>query len=168
MEEDMAMPEESKEEDTVYESSGNLVLDGESWKKRGNTTYTSLLDRYGAADLFSDKNTERYQEMAEEESLKDGALTEYLFSGKMQTESDDAGMVEKIFSEEIQLSRVKDYGRVQEDNSVYFAMAELLFVLAFIYILMKINAARKKRRDSNAVKIDMESEREAGYGSVSV
>lgn len=168
MEEDTVMPEESREERIDQESSGNLVLDGEAWKKRGNTTYTSLLDRYGAADLFSDKNTERYQEMEEEARLKDGVLTEYLFSGQMQTESEEADMVEKIFSQEIQLSRVKDYSRAQEDNTVYFVMAELLFVLVFIYILMKVNAARKKRRDSNAVKIDMESEREAGYGPAGV
>lgn len=168
MVEDTVMPEESREEQTDHESSGNLVLDGEAWKKRGNTTYTSLLDRYGAADLFSDKNTERYREIAEEGRLKDGALTEYLFSGQMQAESEEADMVEKIFSEEIKLSRVKDYSRVQEDNAVYFVMAELLFVLVFIFILMKVNAARKKRRDSNAVKIDMASEGEAGYGPAGV
>lgn len=167
-EEDTIIPEESKEEEAVYEPSGNLVLDGEAWKKRGNTTYTSLLDRYGAADLFSDQNMERYREMAEEERLQDSALTEYLFSGQMQTESDEADMVEKVFSEEIRLSRVKDYSRAQEDNAVYFVMGELLFVLVFLYILMKVNAARKRRRDSDAVKIDMESEGEAGYGSVGV
>lgn len=166
-EEDTIMPEESKDE-AAYEPSGNLVLDGEAWRKRGNTTYTSLLDRYGAADLFSDQNTERYREMAEKERLRDSALTEYLFSGQMQTESDEADMVEKVFSEEIQLSRVKDYSRAQEDNTVYFAMGELLFVLVFLYILIKVNAARKRRRDSDAVKIDMESEGEAGYGPVSV
>lgn len=166
-EEDTIMPEESKD-GAAYEPSGNLVLDGEAWRKRGNTTYTSLLDRYGAADLFSDQNTERYREREEKERLRDSALTEYLFSGQMQTESDEADMVEKVFSEEIQLSRVKDYSRAQEDNTVYFAMGELLFVLVFLYILIKVNAARKRRRDSDAVKIDMESEGEAGYGPVSV
>lgn len=168
MVEDTVMPEEGMEQGTDHESSGTLVLDGEAWKKRGNTTYTSLLDRYGAADLFSDKNTERYREMEEEARLKDDSLTEYLFSGQMQTESEEADMVEKIFSEEIQLSRVKDYSRTQEDNTVYFAMAELLFVLAFIYILMKVNAARKKRRDSNAAKIDMAGKGEAGYGPAGI
>lgn len=167
MEEDMVMPDETKE-DAVYEPSGNLVLDGEAWKKRGDTTYTSLLDRYGAADLFSDQNTERYREKEEEEGLKDDALTEYLFSGQMQTESDERDMVEKVFSEEIQLSRVRDYSRAQEDNTVYFAMGELLFVLVFLYVLIKVNGARKKRRNSDAVKIDMESEGEAGYGSAGV
>ena len=162
-EEDTIIPDESKEEEAVYEPSGNLVLDGEAWKKRGNTTYTSLLDRYGAADLFSDQNTERCREMEEEERLKDDALAEYLFSGQMQAESDEADLVEKVFSEEIRLSRVRDYNREQEDNSLYFVMGELLFVLVFFYVLMKISAARKKRRDSDAVKIDMESKGETGF-----
>lgn len=164
----MAMPEENREEGTVQETTGTLVLDGEAWKERGNKTYTSLLDRYEVADLFSEENTERCQEMAEEERAKDGALTEYLFSGQMPEEDDEADLVEQVFSEKIQLSRVKDNSREQEDNTIYFAMAELLFVLLFLYILMKISAARKKRREQYAVEADMESEGETGYGPVSI
>lgn len=164
----MAMPEENREEGTVQETTGTLVLDGEAWKERGNKTYTSLLDRYEVADLFSEENTERCREMAEEERAKDGALTEYLFSGKMPEEDDEADLVEQVFSEKMQLSRVKDNSREQEDNTIYFAMAELLFVLLFLYILTKISAVRKKRREQYAVEADMESERETGYGPVSI
>lgn len=146
-----------RDAETGYESSGSLVLNGDSWKNRDNTTYTSLLDKYGAADLFSSKNMELYQEINEEKSAQQQVLTEYIFSGKMQTKSEDENMIELIFSQEIQLSKVRDYSRTEDDYTICFVMAEMLFVLVFLYILIKINAGRKKRRESHAVEIDLES-----------
>lgn len=157
MEEDRIIAEENEAAEATEESSGVLILDGEAWKRRGSTTYTSLLDRYGAADLFSAEHTEQYQEMEEEENARQQEMTEYLFSGQMQTKSEDEAMIEQVFSEEIRLTKVQDYSRKEEDYSICFALAEIFFVLVFLYILVKINAARRKRRESYAAEIDMES-----------
>lgn len=156
MEEDRIIEEEQNTEN-VSGSSGVLELNGEAWKNRDNTTYTSLLDMYEAADLFSDESMRLYQEQEEAQNTEQQELTEYIFSGKMQTKSEEENMVEYIFSEEIQLSKVRDYSRKEEDYSICFAMAELFFVMLFLYILMKVNAGRRKRREAHAVEINMES-----------
>lgn len=148
--------EEGQDIEEVSESSGSLTLNGEAWKNRNNTTYTSLLDRYGAADLFSDKSMRLYQQLEEEKHTEQQELKDYIFSGQMQTKSEEENMVERIFSEEIQLSKVRNYSRNEEDYFICFVMAEILFVLVFVYILMKINAGRKKRREAHAVEINME------------
>lgn len=148
--------EEDQNVEAVSESSGNLNLNGEAWKNRNNTTYTSLLDRYEAADLFSKKSMRLYQQLEEEKHTEQQELTEYIFSGQMQTKSEEENMVERIFAEEIQLSKVKDYSRNEDDYFICFVMAEILFVLIFVYILMKINAGRKKRREAHAIEINME------------
>lgn len=139
---------------------GSLNLNGEAWKKRNTTTYSSLLDRYGAQDLFSAKNTELYQKMEEEKHTEQQELTDYVFSGQMQAKSEDEDMIDCIFSQEIQFSRLRDYSRDEEDYSICFAMAEILFALVFICILMKIRAGRRKRKEHgyyDAVKIDLEN-----------
>lgn len=148
--------EEDQNVEAVSESSGNLNLNGEAWKNRNNTTYTSLLDRYGAADLFSNKSMERYQQLEEEKHTEQQELTDYIFSGQMQTKSEDESMVECIFSEEIQTSKVRDYSRNEDDYFICFVMAEILFVFVFVYILMKLNAGRRKRRETHAIEINME------------
>lgn len=149
--------EEDRDTETGYETTGSLTLNGEAWKNRDNTTYTSLLDRYGVADLFSNKNMELYQEMKEENHTGQQALIEYVFSGQMQTMSEEENVIDLVFSREIQFSKLRDYSRNEDDYTICFVMAEILFVLVFIYILIKINANRKKRRESHAIKIDMES-----------
>ena len=149
--------EESRDVESTSETSESMTLNGEAWKNRGNTTYTSLLDRYDAADLFSNRSMNLYQEQKEQKHIQQEAMTEYIFSGQMQTQSKEENMVERIFSEEIQLSRVRDYNKKEDDYSIYFILMEILFVLIFIYILMKVNAGRKKRREANAVKINMEN-----------
>lgn len=148
--------EEDRNVEAVSESSGNLNLNGEAWKNRNNTTYTSLLDRYEAADLFSKKSMRLYQQLEEEKHTEQQELTEYIFSGQMQTKSEEENMVERIFAEEIQLSKVKDYSRNEDDYFICFVMAEILFVLIFVYILMKINVGRRKRREAHAIEINME------------
>lgn len=148
--------EEDQNVEAVSESSENLNLNGEAWKNRNNTTYTSLLDRYEAADLFSKKSMRLYQQLEEEKHTEQQELTEYIFSGQMQTKSEEENMVERIFAEEIQLSKVKDYSRNEDDYFICFVMAEVLFVLIFVYILMKINAGRRKRREAHAIEINME------------
>lgn len=137
-------------------ASGNLTLNGEAWRGRDRITYTSLLDKYGVSDLFSGESMELYRQMKDEQSARTQALTEYIFSGRMQSENEEEDMAEIIFSEEIRLTRTGDYSRGEEDNSLYFVMAELLFVLIFICVLMRAGAARKKRRRADAVEIDME------------
>lgn len=149
--------EEDRDTETGYETPGSLTLNGEAWKNRDNTTYTSLLDRYGVADLFSSKNMELYQEMKEEKLAGQRALTEYVFSGRMQTMSEEKDVIDLVFSREIQFSKLRDYSRNEDDYTICFVMTEILFVLVFIYILIKINANRKKRRESHAVEINLES-----------
>lgn len=149
--------DEDMETEEIYESSGSLILDGESWKDRNNTTYTSLLDRYGVANLFSSESMELYQEMKEEKHARQQALTEYVFSGQMQTKGEEEDMVELVFSREIQFSKLRDYSRSEDDYTICFVMAEVLFVLIFLYILIKVNAYRKKRRESHAAEINLES-----------
>lgn len=149
--------EEDREAETVSEPSGSLTLNGEAWKNRNNTTYTSLLDRYGVADLFSSESMELYQKIEEEKRAEQQELAEYVFSGQMQTKSEEENMIERIFSQEIQFSKLRDYSRSEDDYSICFVMAEMLFVLVFIYILIKINVSRKKRRESYAVEINLES-----------
>lgn len=148
--------EEGQDVEDVSETSGNMELNGEAWKNRNNTTYTSLLDRYEAADLFSDKSMRLYQQLEEKKNIEQQELTEYIFSGQMQTKSEEENLVERIFAEEIQLSKGRDYSRDEDDYSVCFVMAEVLFVLVFIFILMKINTGRRKRREAHAIKINME------------
>lgn len=134
-----------------------MILNGEAWKNRNNKTYTSLLDRYEVSDLFSGESMELYREMEEEKREEQRELTEYVFSGQMQTKSEEENMIERIFSQEIRFSKLRDYNKNEDDYSICFVMAELLFVLVFIYALMKINAGRKKRRESYAVEINLES-----------
>lgn len=150
-------PEENRNTEAAYEPSGSLHLNGEAWKNRNNTTYTSLLDRYGAAELFSGESMKLYQEMEEAKHAQQQELTEYVFSGHMQTKSEEENVIEHIFSQEIRFSKLQDYSRKEDDYSICFIMAEILFVLVFLYILIKINANRKKRRESHAVEVNLES-----------
>lgn len=145
-----------------------MTLDGEAWKNRNNTTYTSLLDRYGVADLFSGESMERYREMAEEKRAEQQELTEYVFSGQMQTEGEEENMIELVFSQELRFSKLRDYSRKEDDYFICYVMAEILFVLLFLCILIKINAVRKKRRESHAVEINLESEGKTGSGFAGV
>lgn len=140
-------------------TSGSLTLNGEAWKNRDNTTYNSLLDINGVTDLFSQENTSRYQEIKQESYAERQELTEYLFSEQANTGDMEENEADMIFSEEIRLSRSGDYSRSEDDYSICFAMAEIIFVLVFFYILMKINAGRRKRREAYADETDMESGR---------
>ena len=166
--EDNTVSEENEAVEAASGGTGNLTLNGEAWKSRNQKTYTSLLDQYGVSDLFSARNTERYRELQQEKGTQHQELIEYVFSGRMQTKGEEEDLVELIFSKEIQFSRIRDYSRDEEDYSMCFVLAEFLFVLLFIYILMKINAGRRKRREPFAAEIDMESERPAGYGPAGV
>lgn len=159
--EDNILSEEDETAETASGGSGGLRRNGEAWKNRDQKTYTSLLDQYGVSGLFSARNTERYQELQQEKSAEHQKLTEYIFSGQMQAEDEEEDLVEIIFSQELQFSKTRNYSRDEEDYSICYILAEILFVMLFIYILMKINAGRKKRREPLAVEIDMESEEPA-------
>lgn len=137
------------------ETPGNMELNGEAWKERGNTTYTSLLDMYGAEELFSQKSMALYEELNQQKTLQNQELTEYVFSDKIQEKSEE-NLAEQIFSEEIQFSRARDYNKTEEDYSICLILGEILFVLVFVSILIKINALRRKRGKQHAVEIDME------------
>ena len=156
---DTLMSEEYEEEEGDAGISGILTLDGEAWKNRENTTYNSLLDINGVTDLFSRESTDRYNDRKQESYTEQQELTEYLFSERAETENMEENEADMIFSEEIRLSRSRDYSRSEEDYSICFVMAEIIFVLLFLYLLIKINAGRRKRREAHAAEINMESRR---------
>ena len=131
-----------------------MTLNGEAWKNRGDTTYTSLLDMYGVSDLFSDESMRLYEQAKPDSISQQKELAEYLFSGRMQGQSADNNIVEQIFSEEIQFSKVQRYSRNTNDYTVSILLAEILFVLVFLCILMKWNASRREKRKGHAAEID--------------
>lgn len=133
-----------------------MTLNGEAWKNRGQTTYTSLLDRYGAAGLFSGESMESYQEVREKKRAGQQALAEYVFSGKMQAKGEEDNVADLIFSQEVRFSKLRDYNRGEEGGTLFFVMGETLFVLAFLCALVKVNAGRRRRRGQHAVKVDVE------------
>lgn len=156
---DTLMSEEYEEGEGDSETSGILTLDGEAWKNRNNTTYNSLLDINGVTDLFSEESTGRYHEKQQESDTEQRELKEYLFSLQTMSNSVEENEADMIFSEEIRLSRNRDYSRNEEDYSICFVMAEIIFVLVFLYILIRINAGRRKRREAHAAEINMEDRR---------
>lgn len=148
---------ENEASNSESEGSGSMVLNGEAWKDRNQTTYTSLLDQYGVSDLFSYDSIRLYQKLEQEKHIRQQEVTKYVFSGRMQVKEEEDDMVERIFSEEIQLSRVRDYNKNEDDYSICFVLAEILFVLAFIYILIKINSGRRKKEETHAAEINLEN-----------
>lgn len=156
---DALTSEEYEEGESDAGTTGILTLDGEAWKNRENTTYNSLLDINGVTDLFSQENTDQYNDRKQESYTEQQKLTEYLFSEQAETENAEENEADMIFSEEIRLSRSRDYSRSEEDYSICFVMAEIIFVLLFLYLLIKINAGRRKRREAHAAEINMESRR---------
>ncbi len=154
---DALTSEEYEEGEGDAGTSGILTLDGEAWKNRDNTTYNSLLDINGVTDLFSQESTDQYNDRKQESYTEQQKLTEYLFSEQAEMENTEENEADMIFSEEIRLSRSRDYSRNEEDYSICFVMAEIIFVLLFLYLLIRINAGRRKRREAHAAEINMES-----------
>ncbi len=144
-------------------ASGALSLNGEAWKNREHTTYTSLLDQYGVPDLFSEQSTKLYQKVRQEREERQQEMSEYVFSGQMQTKAEETDWADLIFSQEIQFSKVMDYGKSTEDYSACLILLEILFVLLFAYILLKRNAGKRKRREAYAAEINMEGGGGEGY-----
>ena len=156
---DALTSEEYQEGEGDAGTTGILTLDGEAWNNRDNTTYNSLLDINGVTELFSQESTDQYNDRKQESYTEQQELTEYLFSEQVEMENTEDNEADIIFSEEIRLSRSRDYSRSEEDYSICFVMAEIIFVLLFLYLLIKINAGRKKRREAHAAEINMESRR---------
>lgn len=157
MKRDSAAQQENEMTSPAPGESSNMVLNGEAWKDRSQTTYTSLLDQYGVSDLFSYDSIRLYRKQEQEEGIRQQKLTNYMFSGQMQEKKDEDDIVERIFSEEIQLSRARDYNKNGDDYSICFVLAEILFVLLFIYILIKINSGRRKKEKGHAAEINLEN-----------
>ncbi len=147
----------STDTETVPETSSSMTLDGESWKNRENATYTSLLDMYGAPKLFSSEKTNLYSEIKQEDILEQQNLVDYIFSGQMQVIDEEENLIDYIFSKEIELSKVKNYNKDENDYFLCFVMAEILIALIFIRLLVKFNAKRKKRREEYEAEINLES-----------
>lgn len=151
---------EQKEENAItgsteqYDEQGGLVLDGESWKNKDTTTYTSILDLYGVADLFSAEHTRLY----EQKHMEEQELQEYIFSGTMpEKDGEEEALIEYLFSDGVALSKVKDYNTQKEDYTLCLTLAAVLACLVFGMIMVRYSGKRKKRRENFATEINMES-----------
>lgn len=139
------------------EGQGGLVLDGESWKNKDSTTYTSILDLYGATDLFSAEHTRLYEQKYMEEQELQMELQEYVFSGMMPEKEGDEALIEYLFSDGVSLSKVKDYSAQKENYTLCLILAAVLAGLVFGIIMARYNTKRRKRRESFATEINMEN-----------
>lgn len=140
------------------EEQGGLVLDGESWKNKDSTTYTSVLDLYSAADLFSVERTRSYEQKYLEEQELQQELQEYIFSGKMpENDGEEEALIEYLFSDGVSLSKVKDYSTQKESYTLCLILAAVLATLVFGIVMARYSRKRRKRRESFAVEINMEN-----------
>lgn len=140
------------------EEQGGLVLDGESWKNKDSTTYTSVLDLYSAADLFSVERTRSYEQKHLEEQELQQELQEYIFSGKMpENDGEEEALIEYLFSDGVSLSKVKDYSTQKESYTLCLILAAVLATLVFGIAMARYSRKRRKRRESFAVEINMEN-----------
>lgn len=140
------------------EVSGSMTFDGEAWKNRDNVMYTSLLDMYGASDLFSSKSMEIYNKLGQEELAEQQELVNYIFSGRLNTEdNNDEELINYVFSNEIEFSKTKDYGKNENDYFICYVMSAALVVLVFVCLLINFDVRRKKRREKYAAEINMEN-----------
>lgn len=133
-----------------------LVLDGRSWRDKNSTTYTSILDLYGMADLFTEKTTGNYEGQLRGEQELQEQLREFVFSGSLQQEEEYTALVDYVFSDTLVLSRVREYTTGTEDYTVSLILAGILAVLVFGMAVAQYNRKRRKRREQFAAEIDME------------
>lgn len=147
----------ANETENALEENEGLTLDGEAWKSKDSTTYTSVLDLYGASDLFSGEVTQLYEESYLQEQELQSNLKEYVFSGDMEQEKDEHDvLVDYLFSEGVSLSKVKDYTTKQENYTFCLVLAMVLVGLIFAIVMLRYNSGRRKRRESFATEINME------------
>lgn len=153
--EDVLTTEETENVSTSEVSEG-MSYDGEAWKDRNQTTYTSILDLYGASDLFSSETTELYSVLQQKDNSEYQELVNYVFSGQINIEDKDEEIINRIFSEEIKISKVKDYNKEENNYFICFILAEFFVVLVFISAMIKFNARKRSRREKYATEIDIE------------
>lgn len=135
----------------------NMTIDGDAWKDRELDTYMSILDMYDAAELFTKDLYEEYAAKVSESAEIDVERKETVFTVDEIDEKPEQEIIDNIFSEEIKLSKVQEYG-VRENNYVYLSwMIVILLLVICICILIKINISRNKRRKQYAAEINMEN-----------
>ncbi len=141
------------------ETTGGIELDGESWKEREDTTYTSLLDLYEVSDLFSEKITNLYENKKAEEVIYEQELMDYVVSGAVgvdnQIKKEDE-LIEYIFSQEINLSKVKEYDKGEYGYTTLLIMAGIFVIFAFGLFMVRFNIKRQNRREKYGIEINME------------
>lgn len=141
------------------ESEGGIELDGESWKERDDTTYTSLLDLYGVSDLFSEEVTVSYKHIEVEKDIKEQKLMDYVVSGEVVVNnrtSKDEELIDYIFSVEIDISKVKEYDKEEKGFGILITIVGLFVVLAFCLFMVRFNIKRQNRREKYGIEINME------------
>lgn len=157
----MEQGEAEKSTQEIQQTQGRgLKLDGEAWKEKDATAYTSILDLNGASDLFSQENTQIYEAKRNEEQIIQEELKEYIFTDRQQEQENEAELVDYIFTREISLSKVKDYTADNTNDgsgTIYTAAAVLLAGVLFAAALYRYNSGRKKRREKFATEINMEN-----------
>ena len=151
--------EESVNEAGSTESYNEIELDGEAWKERDNTTYTSILDIYGVPELFSENSTDFYHNNKNISNKKEQELIDYVLSDDFTDETKtnkDEELVEYIFSKEVSTSKVKEYSKDKEDYASMTLMAVVFVIFAFGLFMVRFNIKRQNRREKYGIEINME------------
>lgn len=138
---------------------GQLQLDAAAWKNKSTTTYTSLLDIYNASDLFTPKKTALYEQKRAREIQIQSARKDYVFLSEMEEEISEEEIINEIFSEEIQLSKIKNYETHTQNSRICAVLASIFAFLVFGICMLEYNNRRRNRREEIAAEINMENYR---------
>lgn len=145
-------------ESIIKESpSKSMIVDGDAWKERELNTYMSVIDMYGASELFDEDTYEKYGDLRLEDVERDSERKELIFTEIEEIQNSDSEMEDRIFSTEITLNKIQDYR--EETNSYRYLgwMTGILVVIICVCILIRINIKRVKRRHQYAAEINMEN-----------
>ena len=135
----------------------SMVVDGDAWKEREINTYMSIVDMYGATELFDEDIYEKYDDLRLEEAEKDSERKELIFTEIEEEQNLDSELADRLFSTEIELNKVQDYGEEVDSYKYLGWMAGILLAIICICFLIKINLQRIKRRHQYAAEINMEN-----------
>lgn len=146
----------NKKSEGVSRVAGSLDLNGESWRDKDTTTYTSILDMYQTSDLFSEEKTEQYSRISGAEAMEQQWI-DFLFSGQFsETSAMDQEFVDYIFAEKLEFTALRDYSRTSDDFLAIGILSGILVMMLFLMGMLGYNGYRRKRRAAYAAEIDME------------
>lgn len=148
---------ESNIENLLPIKHSELLLDGESWKNKENITYSSILDLYGVSDLFTEQTNRVYKDEQDKEQVIQQKLQEYVFSDWTTNEQTEVELINYIFSDDVNLSKMKSYKSENGNDRLSAISIGIVLVIVFGIIMSGYNRERKKRREKFATEINMEN-----------